>query len=158
METLLKVEKAVGGALLLLLTVTIFIQVVFRFLIDLPLAWSEELSRYSFIWLTMTVAPVCVRLKANIGTGTLAAMPPRAAAIVELIGNLLTLVFALVLLVWGAMLLNVVKFQSSPAMGIPMYWVYGAVPAGAALVIIEVLALLPAGVKKLKSAPAVDRA
>ena len=38
MDILLKVEKAIGGALPLLLTVTIFLQVVFRFLLDLPLA------------------------------------------------------------------------------------------------------------------------
>jgi TRAP-type C4-dicarboxylate transport system permease small subunit len=157
METLLRIEKAVGGALLLLLTVTIFIQVVFRFLIDLPLAWSEEVSRYAFVWLTMVVAPICIRLKSNIGTGTLAAMPPRTATIVELVGSVLTLVFALVLLIWGTLLLDVVKLQSSPAMGIPMYWVYGAIPVGAALIIVEVVALIADGLKKLHSTPATDR-
>ena len=149
MDVLLKIEKTAGGALLLLLTVTIFIQVVFRFFIDLPLAWSEELSRYCFIWLTMVLAPVCIRLKANIGTGTLAALPIKTALIVELCGCVLTLLFSAVLLVWGAMLLDVVKFQSSPAMGVPMYWVYAAVPVGAALMIVETVALFVAGLKAL---------
>ena len=151
MERLLRIEKAVGGALLLLLTVTIFIQVIFRFLIDLPLAWSEELSRYSFVWLTLIVAPICIRLKANIGTGTLAALPPRTALTVGLCGGVLTLVFAIVLLVWGAMLLDVVKLQRSPAMGIPMYWVYGAIPVGAALMIIEIVAQLAHRLKMLRA-------
>jgi TRAP-type transport system small permease protein len=158
MEILLRIEKAVGGALLLLLTVTVFVQVVFRFLIDLPLAWSEELSRYSFVWLTMIVAPVCIRLKANIGTGTLAAMPARTALIVELCGGALTLLFAVVLLVWGAMLLDVVKLQRSPAMGIPMYWVYAAIPCGASLMIIEIVALLAAALKALTAAGRTDSA
>ena len=158
MEILLKVEKAVGGALLLLLTVTIFVQVIFRFLIDLPLAWSEELSRYSFIWLTMMVAPICIRLKANIGTGTLAALPPHTALIVELCGSVLTLVFAGVLLVWGTMLLDVVKFQQSPAMGVPMYWVYAAIPVGAALMIVEIVALIAATLKALSTTGRADRA
>lgn len=155
MEILLKVEKAVGGALLLLLTVTIFLQVIFRFLIDLPLAWSEELSRYSFIWLTMMVAPICIRLKANIGTGTLTAFPPRAALIVQLCGGVLTLVFAGVLLVWGSMLLDVVRFQKSPAIGVPMYWIYAAIPVGAALMIVEIVALIAAILKALS---AIERA
>jgi TRAP-type C4-dicarboxylate transport system permease small subunit len=158
MEIVLRIEKAVGGALLLLLTATILIQVVFRFLIDLPLAWSEELSRYSFIWLTMIVAPICIRLKANIGTGTLAALHARTALIVELCGCVLTLVFAVVLLVWGAMLLDIVRFQRSPAMGIPMYWVYAAIPAGAALMIVEIVALLVAGLKSLAAADRTDSA
>lgn len=151
MEILLKVEKAVGAALLLLLTVTIFVQVVFRFLLDLPLAWSEELSRYSFIWLTMLVAPICIRLRANISTGTLGNLPQRTALIVELVGYLFVLVFVGVLLVWGAMLLDVVRMQRSPAIGVPMYWVYAAVPTGAALMIIEIVALLIATIKRLKT-------
>ena len=149
MEILLKVEKAIGGALLLLLTAVIFVQVVFRFLLDLPLAWSEELSRYSFVWLTMLVAPICIRLKANINTGTLGTLPPRTALVVELIGHVLVLLFAVVLLVWGAMLLEVVRMQRSPAIGMPMLWVYAAVPTGAALMIVEIIVLLIATARKL---------
>lgn len=148
MELLLKVEKAIGGALLLLLTVTIFLQVLFRFVFDLPLAWSEELSRYSFVWLTMIVAPICIRLKANISTGTLGSLPPQLSRLVEVAGLLLALAFALVLLVWGTMLLDVVRLQRSPAIGLPMYWVYAAIPTGAALMIIELAAQL---VMKLRS-------
>jgi TRAP-type C4-dicarboxylate transport system permease small subunit len=148
MELLLKVEKAIGGALLLLLTVTIFLQVLFRFVFDLPLAWSEELSRYSFVWLTMIVAPICIRLKANISTGTLGSLPPQLSRLVEVVGLLLALAFALVLLVWGTMLLDVVKLQRSPAIGLPMYWVYAAIPTGAALMIIELAAQL---IMKLRS-------
>ena len=158
MEILLKIEKAVGSALLLLLTVTIFIQVVFRFLLDLPLAWSEELSRYSFIWLTMMVAPICIRLKANIGTGTLAALRPRTALIVGLCGSVLTLAFVSVLLVWGSLLLDVVKFQRSPAIGVPMYWIYAAIPVGAALMIVEIVALIVASLKELSATGRADRA
>jgi TRAP-type C4-dicarboxylate transport system permease small subunit len=151
MDILLKVEKAIGGALLMLLTVTIFVQVVFRFLLDLPLAWSEELSRYSFVWLTMLVAPICIRLKANISTGTLAHLPHATALIIELVAHLLILVFAGVLLLWGTMLLDVVRMQRSPAIGIPMYWVYAAIPIGAALMIVEIVALLAAAIRRLKA-------
>jgi TRAP-type C4-dicarboxylate transport system permease small subunit len=154
MDILLKVEKAVGAALLLLLTVTIFVQVVFRFLLDLPLAWSEELSRYSFVWLTMLVAPICIRLRANISTGTRGSLPPRIALIIEIVGYVLVLLFVAVLLVWGALLLDVVKMQRSPAIGIPMYWVYAAIPVGAALMAVEIVALLIATVRRLKTEPA----
>ena len=158
MEILLKVEKAVGSALLLVLSVTIFVQVIFRFLIDLPLAWSEELSRYSFVWLTMVVAPICIRLRANINTGTLGRLSQRTALVVELCGHLLILLFAGVLLIWGCMLLDVVKLQRSPAIGLPMYWVYAAIPFGAALMIIEIVALILATVTKLKVSKGAARA
>lgn len=157
MDLLLRLEKVAGGILLAALTIAIFIQVLFRFVIDLPLAWSEELSRYSFIWLTMLVAPICIRLKANISTGTLGLLPRRAALIVELLGYLLAFAFIAVLLIWGTALMNLVRFQHSPAMGIPMNLVYAAVPVGATLMMVEIVALITATIRKLMHAPGLDR-
>ncbi len=34
-----------------LMTVLLFLQVLFRFVLNLPLAWVEEISLYSMVWL-----------------------------------------------------------------------------------------------------------
>ena len=39
--------------------------------------------------------------------------------------------------------------QRSPAIGMPMLWVYAAVPTGAALMIVEIIVLLIATARKL---------
>jgi TRAP-type C4-dicarboxylate transport system permease small subunit len=142
-EALFRIERTAAAALLATLSITIFLQVVFRYFFALPLAWSEEISRYSFIWLTMIAAPMCIRLKANLSMGALSPrLSERAAQVLEAFTCLLVLVFSAVLTVWGAALLGVVKNQTSPAIGLPMHWVYAAMPVGGLLMIIETIAQL----------------
>ena len=142
-DTLFRIEKVAGGALLALLAATIFIQVLFRFVFKLPLAWSEELSRYSFIWLTMVVAPICVRERANLGMDVLVAhLPRRTAFWLDIVGTVLMTMLTSVLLVWGTLILDVVRAQQSPALGVPMLWVYAAIPVGAGLMLVELAVAL----------------
>jgi TRAP-type C4-dicarboxylate transport system permease small subunit len=142
-EALFKLEKFGSGTLLVVLTGTIFIQVISRFLLNLPLAWSEEVSRYSFIWLTMLTTPVCVRLNANIGMDMIVRrLPANLGTILELLSSAIALLLAIVWLIYGTTILFVVQSQSSPAIGIPMYWVYAALPVGAALMIAELMAAI----------------
>jgi TRAP-type C4-dicarboxylate transport system permease small subunit len=142
-DVLFQIEKVAGGALLTVLTATIFIQVLFRFVFDLPLAWSEEVSRYSFIWLTMVVAPICVRERANLGMDALVGrLQERTRYWLEFVGTVLMMVLASVMLVWGALILDVVRAQQSPALGVPMLWVYAAIPVGAGLMLVELAAIL----------------
>jgi TRAP-type C4-dicarboxylate transport system permease small subunit len=142
-DVLSTIEKAASAALLAVLVATIFAQVLSRFVFNFPLAWSEEISRYSFIWLTMIAAPLCIRARANIRMDVAAKLlPPNGVMLIELLSVALTLTLCIVLLVWGYRILPVVSHQLSPAIGIPMYWVYGAIPIGAFLMIIELLIAL----------------
>ena len=155
-DLLFKLEKIASGGLLAILSGTIFVQVLSRFLFNFPLAWSEETSRYSFIWLTMIAAPICIRLRANISMDVVSRHLPRYGVILlEIVGAVLVLIFSIVLLVWGLKILGVVNSQSSPAIGIPMLWVYAAIPTGAALMIVELAASLSSSIndfRQLKSA------
>jgi TRAP-type C4-dicarboxylate transport system permease small subunit len=139
-QVLYRLERLAGGALLTVLSLTIFAQVLFRFLFNFPLAWSEELSRYSFIWLIMVVAPICVREGANISMDMLVSrLPAGLARACEVIGFALVLALLVALAIWGSMILGVVGAQRSPALGVSMAWVYAAVPVGASLMIVELL-------------------
>ena len=151
-EILFRLEKAVGGALLAVLAATIFIQVLSRYVLDFPLAWSEEVSRYSFIWLTMIVAPICIRKNANLGIDVLTKdLPQPTALVLQVITHVLVIILASVFVLWGAGILEVVKYQRSPAMGIPMNWIYAAIPVGGMLMIVELLFALNACIRRLTS-------
>jgi TRAP-type C4-dicarboxylate transport system permease small subunit len=139
-HVLYRLERIAGGTLLAVLSLAIFAQVLCRFVFDFPLAWSEEVSRYSFIWLIMVVAPICVREGANISMDMLVSRVPAALArVCELLGFALVLVLLVVLAAWGGKILGIVAAQRSPALGISMAWVYAAVPVGAGLMIIELV-------------------
>ena len=149
-DLLYTAEKVVSGALLAVLAATIMIQVVFRFILDLPLAWTEEVSRYTFIWLTMVAAPICIREKANLGMDLLVhGLKKEVANSASLLGYALVGILLLVLLIWGVTILDVVKSQRSPAIGVSMAWIYAAIPTGAALMLIEIAVLVSTTAREL---------
>jgi TRAP-type C4-dicarboxylate transport system permease small subunit len=47
---------AIAAALLILLSVILFLQVLFRYVIERPLPWSEEAARFALVWYGMLSA------------------------------------------------------------------------------------------------------
>src|SRR6266545_2303760 len=52
---------AVACALLVFLVVALFLQVLFRYVIEAPLAWTEEGARFGLVWLSMLSAAIAAR-------------------------------------------------------------------------------------------------
>ena len=69
-----KLWKALDGAICILMaicfgsmTLVIFAQVIFRYILKSPLAWSEELARYLFVWVSFIGSVVAARRNQHIG-------------------------------------------------------------------------------------------
>jgi len=43
------------------MTILVFLQVVFRYLLDAPLDWSEEMASFAFVWMALLGASVGLR-------------------------------------------------------------------------------------------------
>ncbi|MCU0590209.1 MAG: TRAP transporter small permease [Desulfobacterales bacterium] len=128
----------VSGAVM---SVVVMLQIIFRFVIYIPLPWSEELARYLMIWTGMVGSFVALREGRHIGvTLVVNRLPPRTAAGVAVFVQVLTILFLLILAKQGLALALINLDQLSPAMRIPMFFPYLAVPVGAALMIIELAA------------------
>lgn len=52
-------EELLSGLLLILMSLTTISNVLARYLFNYPLAWAEEFSRYTFIWVVFLGAVVC---------------------------------------------------------------------------------------------------
>jgi TRAP-type transport system small permease protein len=118
--------------LLILLVLVVFSQVLLRYLTYQPLAWTEELARYLFIWLSLLGAAVAVRRGQHFAVDTLQSrFRGRACARFVLVLTLLEAAFYLTLAGAGAMLIPYVHSQRSPSFDLPMSLPYLAVPCGA---------------------------
>ena len=131
------VATLVGWALALLMAVivaAISAQVFWRYVLNDPLLWPEEVARFSFIWLTFLGLPLLLRQGEMIAVEAVVAwLPERVRAILPGLIGLLT-VPLLVVLVWqGIRLIGVVSGQVSPATGLPSGWLYLAAPVGSLL-------------------------
>lgn len=123
------------------MSVIVFLQVFFRFVIYIPFPWSEESARYLMIWMGMVGAATAMRYGRHIGvTVLIERLPPGANRCLSPFIDLAMVVFLAVMAKEGFRLAVKNAAQHSPAMDLPMLIPYLAIPVGAALMILEITA------------------
>jgi len=123
--------KVLLFAIILVMTIAGFLQVATRYLLSTPLPWSEELTRYLFVWLTFFGSAAAVKKKAHINMELmLDKLPPTGKKIIQLIADAAFLGLSIFITVYGLKLSIQNWTQKSDAMGIPMTLPYLAIPIG----------------------------
>ena len=126
--------------LMLVMTVTVSLQIVFRYVFNIPLGWSEEMARFSFVWVSFFGASALMRVREHVNvTVFVDNFPPRLRAVCVLVANLCALIFAYYFVVGGIALTTNEWAQLAPAMQIPMGWVYVVIPISAVLMAIWIV-------------------
>jgi TRAP-type C4-dicarboxylate transport system permease small subunit len=135
LQTLL--DRVVGwalGACLGAMTCIVFVSVVFRYVLDSPLAWSEELASLLFAWLTFIGAYVGIRSRSHIRIDTLVVfLPPAVQRWLERAGDLGVLILLLVFAWQGFRLTATTWSLEFPAMEISRGYLYVSLPIAACL-------------------------
>ncbi|MDE5415168.1 TRAP transporter small permease [Alkalihalobacterium chitinilyticum] len=127
-------------AIFIVLIVAVFCQVLFRFVINQPLAWTEELSRYSLVWVTFLGAAHAMGTKSHIGMSALVDKSPlllRRFLIV--VAALVSLGFFFIMIQQGFNLVGRSMTQLSAVLRIPMGYVYLVIPISGILLAINLL-------------------
>lgn len=122
--------EGVTTGLLGLMCATALLGVADRFLLGLGLPWPEELSRFLLIWTSLLAAVVAAKQRKHFRVTILLDRLGRPG---EVLIDLVGCAVLLVVLAYGMKLVQVFNAQRSPALGIPMSWVYAAVPVSALL-------------------------
>lgn len=115
------------------MTVVVFIQVVFRFVIKSSLPWSEELSRYLLVWTAFLGGAYGVRTGAHIGVEAFTLLlPKKAQKVLSILVMVASIVLCAIIMKYGFSIVQtqLSKGQLSPAMRIPMGYMYAAIPIG----------------------------
>jgi|SRR5699024_120154 len=139
-------EVYVSSVLLLIFSTLCIIQVVMRYVFNNSLTWSEELSRYAFVWFVYASASYAVRYQRHVKFNFLVTFcqrhfkSPIYGEIIKLIALLLWISFLVFLIFFSFRLVNnQFRFgQVSPANHIPMFLVYLGLPLGAMLMTFRV--------------------
>jgi C4-dicarboxylate transporter DctQ subunit len=124
------------------LVVVGFAQVLFRYLFAFPLAWSEEVLRYVFVWSIFLTSAIAFNLNSHIAIDLLTSRyPPRVRRAVALVSwGCVAFCVALVFLL-GMQLIQSpsVRFQKSAALEMPMTVPYSALPVGCAAMLVNIM-------------------
>jgi TRAP-type C4-dicarboxylate transport system permease small subunit len=142
-QALAKGETAALILIVSVMTVVVFLQVVFRYALGRPLVWSEELARYLFVWLSILGAALSVQKGGHFGLDLFRRMmPERGKQYLGILVHLLMGVVVLVIFFQGITLVQMTRLQESPAMSISMAWAYASLPVGAGLMTVHLLTAL----------------
>lgn len=116
-------------------------QVLSRFVLSQPSVWTEEVLRRLLIWCVMLGVVVAIRHGAMVSVDLMVRLSKGAwKQVVRFVIWLSTSAFLASILWFGVSLSWRVRFQTFASMDISMGWAYAALPTGAALGLIAVLA------------------
>lgn len=126
--------------LLIIMSLVMFVQVIARFVFSNSLSWSEELTRYLFVWSTFVGISYCVRKRLTIQIELVADSLPEKirTALLILVDVVQIVMFAyLVSPAYTYLSRTIDSGQTSAAMQIPMAYIYVAPFIGFILTVIR---------------------
>ncbi len=133
-------ERATVVVALLLLVGMVFTtgaQVVSRYLLDLPLVWTEETGRHLMIWMVFLSSTVVYRRRQHIAIDLIGGRwGPRGRAVTGIIVTLMLAFFFFLMVRYGWELTSKTMNQRSSALRYPMGYAYAALPVGGALLLL----------------------
>ncbi len=127
---------------LILMTLIMGVQVFCRYVLGASLSWSEELTRYIFVWAGFLSVSFCTKRCVSIKIEQFVAMfPRRGKAVFKLVNHTFELIFFFYLMPFAVKYLAsaVESGQVSPACHIPMYYVQAAPLVSFILVSIRIM-------------------
>ncbi|GLO67968.1 C4-dicarboxylate ABC transporter permease [Oceanobacillus sp. E9] len=128
---------------LVALAVLVVLQVTTRFVINVPLSWTEELAKYLMIYIVFLGSGLAMRHNQHIAIDfLLEIVKAENKARLQKIVLCICGIFSLVLVVYGTQLTYIVIGQSTPTLQYSMAWAYAAIPLGSLLMLCNVIALL----------------
>lgn len=126
-------ETAIASIAFLFMCIFVLTTVVYRYVLRQPISWSEEASRYLMIVGIFVAMPVAVRDHVHLGVDVfINCLPAAGKKIARVFSDIITLIayiaidYACFLFASQAMGRN----QMSPAMHIPMVWMYVVIMIG----------------------------
>ena len=121
----------------------IFSQILMRTIFNYSLSWTEELSRYIFIWQTWLGTSIALKYKQHIRVEILINIFKKAKnkKILEISVNLIWIAFSIFLLYAGTLLCKsmIARNVLSSGMRIPLVFVYSCLPISSLIVLIRLI-------------------
>ena len=135
-----RIEEVISCVCMAVMVVVIGMQVFNRYVLGSSLVWSEELGRFLFIWSVWVGCSYAMRSDRHLRVTALSQfVGPHIRKALDAFAQLATLVFCGFAIVWGTQMIAFLirTGQQAPALEVPIYWVYLALPVGMTLMAIR---------------------
>lgn len=147
-----KLEEYLLCGSLVVTTLIVFLQVIMRKIFNNSLTWSEELTRYIFIWQIWLGVSIAQRNKQHIKVELLSSIVKneKVVAIVDIFATIVMIAFNIFLVINGAALVEqmITRGNLSGAMRLPMWIVYLALPVSSFVLSLRLIGQAVENIKK----------
>ncbi len=136
-DVVYNVVKGIAIAMFATMVGLCIMQVIYRYVLKLPLSFSEELARFLFIWVTFLGTAMALKQGKHVKMELLIQTFPKVVQKV-----ISVMVFVLSICTYGIMIYSGIEVmkrtmtQTSAALGIPMGYIYMSVPLCAFIMIL----------------------
>ena len=140
----------VGGVILAVMTLAVFVQVVTRYFGITLVDGLEEIPRYLFIWLVVIgSAAAMYRKEHTLVDYFVKKFGPRTQAVILLITTGASIAVFVWLIKLSIVLVPNAQMQTSAGLNLPLGYVYAAIPVGAVLILVPMIVHLVRALREL---------
>ncbi len=145
-QLLVKLVQWLLMLMLLTMTCVMFAQIIWRYLLQSPLVWSEELALLLMVWMTFLGSALMLERKEHVAIDLLVEwLPPSLNRLMQIIGAFVVLTFNLALTYGALLIVETAREAIMPGLKISSAWQYmGVLIGGGLLVLVSIEALLQA--------------
>ncbi len=135
-------EEIVASTLLVITLAVLFVGIVYRYALNDPLVWTEELARFCSTWVVFLGAAACFKRNGHIGIDVIVRLLPAATQRrTALLVNCLMMAILAVLIVRGFQYTSKSFVMHTTVLQIPIGLWNAAVPVGSVCMLIRLLQL-----------------
>lgn len=150
-----KLEEVFLVIILIAAVIIVAMQVVTRYVLKVPLPWSEEIARYLFLWLTWVGASYATKERKHVSIDLVyEKLSPTGKMICKVISNIIWVIFLFMMARLSLKLTMSVASggQKATGSGIPMWIPYASIPTGMTLMFIRLIQNCYQDIKAYKAA------
>jgi TRAP-type C4-dicarboxylate transport system permease small subunit len=126
--------------LVLAMTAEVIVAVFFRYVLDAPIKWGEELARFLMVWAGLLGISIALKDGDHIGLEALTSrLRGRALIWCKLMASCVVAIFLVILLLWGIQISKSAWNTVLPALQIKWTWSHLAVPVTAAIQLVHLV-------------------
>lgn len=148
-----KVTMVIACVFMVIVVLASSLQVFTRYVMNASLSWTEECSRYCFVWATMMGAAVAYKRGSHVALDIISGrLKGKAKFVQRIITQLFVILLCVVMICNSPSVLRLTSTQLSTAMRIPMICFYISIPLGFLAIMIHAINGLAETISDRKSA------
>lgn len=143
-------ETYFTGILMLISSLMIFLQVILRYVFSYSIIWAEEFSRYAIVWFIFLGASLAAREGKHAAVDVIIRLfPPKVQKFFDILAIVISIIFTVTIVWFGfRMVFRIQEIGNiTPALQIPMYIPYLAIPIGSLMMTVRFLEKLVVAIR-----------